>query len=185
VKATPGISADVSCSVVADFAVSGSVVSGSVGAGSVVVDSVELGSAVVDSVVAGSVELGSAVSSWPVEGSASSFSFSPTDSATISLLVPSCGLGALSPPQLTANIKPIKTMASFHQSIPKICLFQPRQLTDVLENSRLRCMNPSEDAPILTVKKPGPKDQALGCPLRGLQWSFPFAAVYWSDAVVE
>jgi hypothetical protein len=35
------------------------------------------------------------------------------------------------------------------------------------------------------IKNPGPKDPALGCPLRGLLWFFLFAVVCWSDGVVE
>jgi len=35
------------------------------------------------------------------------------------------------------------------------------------------------------VKNPDPTDPAFDCPLRGLPYSFPFAAVYWSDEVVE
>jgi hypothetical protein len=35
------------------------------------------------------------------------------------------------------------------------------------------------------VKNPDPKDPALNCPLRGLPYSFPLAAVSWSDGVME
>jgi hypothetical protein len=34
-------------------------------------------------------------------------------------------------------------------------------------------------------KNPDPKDPALGGPLRGLPYSFPLAAVCWSDGVME
>jgi hypothetical protein len=37
----------------------------------------------------------------------------------------------------------------------------------------------------LSRKNPDPKDPALNCPLRGLPYSFPLAAVCWSDGVVE
>jgi hypothetical protein len=33
------------------------------------------------------------------------------------------------------------------------------------------------------VKNSGPEDPALDCPLRGLPYSFPLAAVYWSDGI--
>jgi len=38
-----------------------------------------------------------------------------------------------------------------------------------------------QETPIYARNNPGPKDPALACPLRGLQWSFPLAAVCWSD----
>ena len=37
----------------------------------------------------------------------------------------------------------------------------------------------------LAIKNPDPKDPALNCPLRGLPYSFPFAAVCWSGGVME
>ena len=80
----------------------------------------------------------------------SSFSFSATDSATISLLVSSCGSGALCSPQLIVIRKPQKTITRFHQRIPKTCLAQPHQPTDFLESPRIRLMTPPEDAPLLT-----------------------------------
>ena len=96
----------------------------------------------------------------------SSLSFSPTDSATISLLVSSCGSGALCSPQLIVIRKPQKTMTRFHQRIPKTCLVQPHQPTDLLESPRIRLMPPLKmlhfsqeevsyhhmDLPVLTLR---------------------------------
>jgi hypothetical protein len=35
------------------------------------------------------------------------------------------------------------------------------------------------------MKNLGPKDPALGCPLRELQYVFPLAAVCWSDGALQ
>ena len=35
------------------------------------------------------------------------------------------------------------------------------------------------------MKNPDPKDPALDCPLRGLPYSFPLAAVSWSDGALQ
>ena len=37
----------------------------------------------------------------------------------------------------------------------------------------------------LLVKNPDPKDPALDCPLRGFPYSFPLAAVGWSDGALK
>jgi len=38
---------------------------------------------------------------------------------------------------------------------------------------------------LLPVKNPDPKDPALDCPLRGLPYSFPLAAVCWSGGSLQ
>jgi hypothetical protein len=37
----------------------------------------------------------------------------------------------------------------------------------------------------LQVKNPDPKDPAFDCPLRGFTYSFPLAAVHWSDEALQ
>jgi len=48
---------------------------------------------------------------------------------------------------------------------------------------RLKAQGTGHKAKI--VKNPDPKDLALDSPLRRLPYSFPLAAVCWSDGVVE
>jgi hypothetical protein len=61
-------------------------------------------------------------------------------------------------------------------------LYESRYFMNYLDSSQVTKQRyKMQETPTYSGNNPGPKDPALTCPLRELQWSFPLAAVYWSD----